>query len=127
DWMPVMYTFHMFWPFRGLVLAVLLGWGLAPQLACLMPEPTASQSEMDCCKGMAADCSAANMSQTCCQTVVRTDIGIVAKTDRNMMPMCVAGNAVVLLPALTASFDPPALKPSDHAPPPGGSFLILRI
>jgi hypothetical protein len=122
-----MYTLHMFWPFRGLVLVVLLVWGLAPQLACLMPEPTATQSEMDCCKGMAADCSTANMSQTCCQTVVRTDIGIVAKTDRNMMPLCVAAYTIVILPALRASFDLPALEQSDHAPPPGGSSLILRI
>jgi hypothetical protein len=125
--MPVMYTFYMFWPIRGLVLAVLLAWGLAPQLACLMPEQSATQSEMDCCKRMAADCSAANMSQTCCQTAVRTDIGIVAKTSRNMVPLCVASNAIVILPSLSASFDPPALKPSGHAPPPGGSSLILRI
>jgi hypothetical protein len=92
-----------------------------------MPEPAATQSEMDCCKGMAAGCSAANMSQTCCQTVVRTDISIVAKTDPNMMPLCVAANAIVNLPALRASVDPPALKQSDHAPPRGGSPVILRI
>jgi hypothetical protein len=48
------------------VLVVLLAWGLAPQIACLMPEQMATQSEMDCCEGVATDCSAANMSQTCC-------------------------------------------------------------
>src|SRR5215470_9767215 len=79
-----MYTFHMSWSFRGLVLAVLLGWGLAPQLVCFMPDQTPASSEMDCCKGMAADCNDANMSQACCQTVVRTDIGIAARTTHNL-------------------------------------------
>src|SRR5262245_7357703 len=82
-----MYTLHMSWSFRALVLAVVLAWGLAPQLACFMPDQTLSKSEMDCCQGMAGDCNSANMSShTCCETVVRTDVGIAAKVVRNLIP-----------------------------------------
>src|SRR5262249_1346617 len=81
-----MYTLHMSWSFRALVLCALIGCGLAPQLVCFMPDPTLTRSEMDCCEGMASECSAANMSHACCQTVVRTDVGIAARVVRNLMP-----------------------------------------
>jgi hypothetical protein len=125
----VMYTLHMSWPFRGLVLAVLLGWGLAPQLVCFMPDQTPTSSEMDCCKGMAADCNDSNMSQACCQTVVRTDIGIAAKTDHDVKPRVQTESRTIAatVPVVIFSFDPPGLKQSDHTPPPSASSLILRI
>jgi hypothetical protein len=123
-----MYTFHMSWSFRGLVLAVLLGWGLTPQLVCFMPDQTPTPSEMDCCNGISADCNAPNMSQGCCQTVVRTDTGIAANTNHNLKPhVQTANRTIAVVPILLSSIDPATLKQSDHAPPPSESSIILRI
>jgi hypothetical protein len=82
----LMYTLHMSWPFRALVIALVVAWGIAPQLACFMSDQTFTKSEMDCCQEMASDCSSANMSDACCRTLVRTDVGIAAKVVRNIMP-----------------------------------------
>ena len=68
-----MYTLRMSWPFRVLVLALLLGWGVAPQLACFMPEQ-ATQAEMDCCEKMAGECGQTQMTHECCRPEVRTEI-----------------------------------------------------
>ena len=125
-----MYTLHMSLPFRVLVLGVLVSCGLGPQLACFMPDQKLTQSEMDCCKGMAGDCSAANMSQACCQTVVRTDTGVAAKIVRYGMPRTeVAAASTHISADSVLPFDRHLSLPSDHAPPDksGGTSLILRI
>jgi hypothetical protein len=124
-----MYTLCMSWSARALALMVVLTWGLAPQLACFMPDETLTPAEMDCCQKMANDCGAANMSDTCCRPAARTDIGITAKTIRNVMPRVdTAGKTTntVLFPAL--HFARELSNQSDHAPPdPSSSFVILRI
>jgi hypothetical protein len=125
-----MYTFYMSWPFRTLVLGVLLAWGLAPQLACLMPDQALTPAEMDCCKEMAADCSAANMSHACCTTVIRTDLGIAAKVVRPDVPqLAVADRTPNIAAAFSTSFDRQISPQTGHAPPDkaGESSLILRI
>ena len=81
-----MYTVHMSWSFRSLVLIVAMAWGVAPQIACFMPDQTLSQQEKDCCKEIASDCAGSNMSHECCRTVVRTDVGIAAKAIRHVLP-----------------------------------------
>jgi hypothetical protein len=126
----LMYTFHMPWPFRALVIGVLLSWGLAPQLACFMPGQMPTQSEMDCCQGMAGDCSGANMSHACCQTVVRTDLGVAAKIIRHVVPRQDQLAAVTdRAPDLRIRFDNQFITETDHAPPGrlAGSSLTLRI
>jgi hypothetical protein len=120
----------MSWSFRALVLSVAALWGLAPQIACFLPDQPLTQHEMDCCEKMAGDCGQMDMS--CCQTVVRTDIlGVTAKAMPNITPH-----------VGTLSW-PPAIVPTlismdvfgdrssqhEHAPPRdvGDSSLILRI
>jgi hypothetical protein len=125
-----MYTLHMSWPFRASVLAVVLAWGLAPQLACFMPDETLTESEMDCCEGMASDCSSANMSHACCRTVVRTDVGIAAKVVRNLMPRFdVAERATDISIALPLRVIRELSIHNSHAPPSEAlvSSVILRI
>jgi hypothetical protein len=126
----LMYTLNMSWPFRALVLGVLLVWGLGPQLACFMPDQALTPDEMDCCKGMAGDCSSANMSHACCQTAVRTDVGVTAKVVRHVMPrLDIAAATTHISPDLLSWFDRYLSIETDHAPPdkPGGTSLILRI
>jgi hypothetical protein len=125
-----MYTLPMSSCFRLLVLAILLTVGLAPQLACFMPDEGAMQADMDCCKGMTGDCSAANMSHACCQTVVRTDVGLTAETIQHAMPRVdvaeYGGNIVsTSLVPIYGDFS----RQTDHAPPdkPGQFPLVLRI
>jgi hypothetical protein len=72
------YTPRMGWSFRALVLAGILVFGLAPQIACFLPDQPLTQAEMDCCLKMANDCAPMNMS--CCRTVVRDDVGVNPKT-----------------------------------------------
>jgi hypothetical protein len=120
----------MSWSFRTVALGVVLAWGLAPQLACLMPDQTLTPAEMDCCKGMAGDCSSANMSQACCQTVVRTEVGVVAKVIRHVMPrLGAAAAATAIVPQTLVPLDRQTFHEADHAPldKPGGSPLVLRI
>jgi hypothetical protein len=125
-----MYTLHMSWSFRTLALGVVLAWGLAPQLACLMPDQALTAAEMDCCKGMTGDCSSANMSQACCQTTVRTDVGIAAKVVRDVAPrLDVAAATTDILPHVFFAFDGQPPRQADHAPPdnPRNSSQVLRI
>jgi hypothetical protein len=124
-----MYTLQMSWSFRALVIGMLLSWGLAPQLACLMPDQTMTQSDMDCCKGVSGDCSAANMSHPCCQTVVRTDVGVAAKVVNHAAPRLGIAAATTSVVDLPFSFDRQLSGRTDQAPPdkPSSSNLILRI
>jgi hypothetical protein len=123
------YTSHMSWPYRVLILTMVVVWGLIPQIACFMPDQSPTQAEMDCCQKKAPDCGEMNM--TCCRTVGPAQIvGINAKPVRNPMPDVDVASApvsiaVVSLPAaLTGS-----AIPNDHAPPydSAASSLILRI
>jgi hypothetical protein len=116
--------------FRGLVLAVVLAWGLAPQLACFMPDKALTKSEMDCCEGMSGDCNSASMTDACCQSVVRTDVGIAARVARNLMPgFEVAERAVDISIALPHMQSYELSIHQNHAPPHEflGSSVILRI
>jgi hypothetical protein len=123
-----MYTFHMSWPFRAWALALVLSWGLIPQLACFMPDQAPTQQTMNCCQGMAGDCSSANMSQACCQTVVRANLGITAKVVRDTMPRLNAAATVTeIAPDFSINFDPLVLSRTAHAPPDKTSPSILRI
>jgi hypothetical protein len=125
-----MYTLHMSWSFRTVALSAVLVWVLAPQLACFMPSQAAMPSEMDCCKGMAADCHRANMSQSCCQTWVRTDLGISTKVVRNPMPpIDSAGDWADPLAGLPGGDFSELSTHNSHAPPPETvvSSSVLRI
>jgi len=123
-----MYTLPMSWSFRAWVLLLLLSWGLIPQLACFVPDQALTPQAMDCCQGMAGDCSSANMSQACCQTVVHTNLGITVRVTREAMPTLDAAVAVTdTAPDLNINFDPLQLSRTAHAPPDTISPLILRI
>jgi len=120
----------MSWSFRALILTVVVVWGLAPQIACFMPDQSLTQAEMDCCQHKADDCGQMNM--TCCRTTTPThNVGITAKPVRNPLPQVHMASAPVGIPAVT----PPAgfvrsTIANDHAPPPSDSAaspLILRI
>jgi hypothetical protein len=125
-----MYTLQMSWPFRSLVLGILLAWGIAPQLACFMPDQAPTPAEMDCCKEMVGDCTSATMSHACCKTVIRTDLGIATKVVRHGLPeLGVADGTPTIALDFSPHFDSHFSRPTDHAPPDkaGGSSLVLRI
>jgi hypothetical protein len=125
-----MYTLPMSWSFRALVFGVVMALGLAPQLACFMPENTATEAERDCCEKMANDCGGTNMSHECCRTAVRSDVGIATKVVRNVMPhFDVAARTAQTGSVLCLTFSPQFLIETSHAPPgkAGVSFLTLRI
>ena len=117
--------------FRGSVLGVVLACALAPQLVCFMPDETLTQSEMDCCKEMASDCSSPKMSHACCQTVVQTDVGIAAKVVRNVIPRFDVAERMVDISATVLRHSSSRELPihNNHAPPkdPLVSSSILRI
>jgi len=52
-----------------------LGWAVAPALACLLPGRAMTADEHECCKKMAKMCGSANMPQShsCCQTTTVPD------------------------------------------------------
>jgi hypothetical protein len=105
-------------------------WGIAPQLACFMLDQTLTPAEMDCCKGMAGDCSNANMAQACCQTAVSTEVGVAAKVVRDVTPRLDAAPLTAnILPGTFFAFDRQLSKQTDHAPPdkPRSSSPVLRI
>jgi hypothetical protein len=125
-----MYTLQMSWPFRTLILGVLLAWGLAPQLACFMPDQALTPAKMDCCKEIAGDCSDASMTHACCKTVVRTDPGMAAKIARHDVPrLDAAGRTTDIATDFFPIVDHQLSRQTDHSPPDksGGSSLILRI
>ena len=119
----------MSWSLRVLVVTVTLIWGLAPQLACFMPDQALTQHEMDCCEQMAGTCSQTDMS--CCRPVVRTDVpGLAARPVRNIGPdVHIAPRPVSIAGTVPANVLAEFPIQNDHAPPPDvGSFsLILRI
>jgi hypothetical protein len=124
-----MYTLHMTWPFRILVISVVMVWALMPQLACFMPDPTATPAEMECCKEMMNDCSGMNMSHECCRTPAHSEVGIIAKATRVNQPhmaeavMLNVESSLVLTPVRRlASQDTHAPLHSADASP-----LVLRI
>jgi hypothetical protein len=122
-----MYTLRMSWSFRTLVLSVAMVWALAPQIACFMPDEM-TEAERECCKQMAHDCGNAGMSHECCKTVVRPDVGALAKAVRDIAPdatvldRTIDSLSLVELPRVFSA-------PSYHAPPHdfGASPLVLRI
>src|SRR5438045_8608896 len=119
----------MSWSFRALVLTAGVLWGLAPQIACFMPDQSLTQREMDCCEKMAGDCGQMDMS--CCQTVVRTNVvGVTAKAVRNLVPhVDMAPKPVRISVAMPLSVRVDLSIRNDHAPPHdvGVYPLILRI
>ena len=124
-----MYTLHMSWPLRSLVLGLVIVWGLAPQLACFMPEHSQTEAEKDCCEKMASDCHGTSMSQ-CCQTSVRTDVAIAGKTIRSLMPHSdVVFRTADVVTISCFTFSSRFLTERDQSPPdkPGVFFLTLRI
>ena len=124
-----MYTLHMTWSFRALVLSVAMIWGLVPQLACFMPDPTPTPAEMECCKEMMNDCSGMNMSHDCCRTPPHTDVGIIVKALRvsalHMAEAVVFNVESFSVPASSRrlSVQDPHSPPHDYEP----SLLVLRI
>jgi hypothetical protein len=126
----VMYTLHMSWQFRALVLGVLVSLGVAPQLACFMPDEPATASDMDCCKERIGACTAPNMSHGCCQTVAPTELGLVAKAFRQVMPRLDVAQTPIA-PATDSFFETYGQfsRKADHAPPDSHSpaSLVLRI
>jgi len=122
------YTLPMSWSFRTLVLSLAALWALAPQIACFMPGQM-TQAEQECCQQMGGDCAGSGMSHECCQTVVRPDVGTLAKL-RDVMPDDNVAERVFE----TESFflfvgSHPIAAPADETPPaPSGiSSVILRI
>ena|SRR5882762_2484229 len=125
-----MYTLLMSWSFRAFILTVVLAWGLAPQLACFMPEQPLTPAEMDCCNQMANACGGTNMSHACCRAAARTDIGIATKAIGNPMPRFeTAGVVADNIGFYVLRCARELWKQSDHAPPDLISLspLILRI
>src|SRR5713101_2705542 len=120
----------MSWSFRAMVLTVVLAWGLAPQLACFMPEEPLTPAEMECCKEMLNECGGTNMSHACCRTAVQTDIGIAAKAIGNPIPRFETVRIIADNVGFSAlGFARELWKQSDHAPPDPVSLssLVLRI
>jgi len=115
--------------FRIAVVTVVIVWGLAPQIACLLPDRHLTQDEMDCCEKMSGECG--RMEMSCCKTVVRTDVpSILAKTVRNMaLHTEITPKPVNITFGLTLALFADFAIRSEHAPPPdvGTSSLILRI
>jgi len=114
----------------AIALFVVLLWGVAPQLACLMPDQALTPPEMDCCKEMASDCGNPSMTHACCRTVIRTDIGVTAQSTRSVMPQLESAASAVTAFAPVAQFGSGEVFIHDsHAPPPEFEVpsQILRI
>ena len=79
-----MYTVRMSRPFRGLAISLTMAWVLLPQIACFMPDAM-TETEQQCCKEMANDCSGSGMSHECCRTVVPTDLATVNTANRGIV------------------------------------------
>ena len=118
----------MSWPFRATVLVLLLALGVAPQLACFMPDQTATQSDMDCCKEMIGACTAPNMSHECCQVAAPTVLGLAAKTVHHVaLRFHVVEVTTDVASDLRFRLDNPFSRYSDPAPPDKhGEFSLIR-
>jgi len=124
-----MYTLHMTWSFRALVLSVAMVWGLLPQLACFMPDSTPTPAEMECCKEMMNDCSGMNMSHDCCRTPPHTDVGIIAKATR-VSALHIAEAVMFHVESFPLPTSSSRLPAQDADSPPhdyAASLLVLRI
>ena len=124
-----MYTLHMSRSSRALALGLTILWGVAPQIACFMPD-TMTESEHQCCQQMANECGGADMSHECCRTVVRPDVATVARANRDMgfafsgaLEAFNTTSAVSSQPVSTPVYD------ISHAPPDssGTAPAVLRI
>jgi hypothetical protein len=125
----IMYTFRMSWSFRGLVLSLAMVWTIAPQLACFMPDEVLTEAEKECCKEMMQACGGMNMTHDCCRTVVRADVGIIAKSIRNSVPEFSVAGGPDESAAVWTSASHGLFFLTTHAPPPDRetASLILRI
>ena len=114
-----------------MVLGVLLSVGLAPQLACFMPDESATQSDMDCCKEMIGACTAPNMSHECCQTVAPAQVGLTAKAAYDVMPGSTLLSVMFeIAPKFLVRSDRQWAWYEDSGPPHkdgDSSFVVLRI
>ena len=126
---PIMYTFYMSWSFRALVLSLAVIWTLGPQLACFVPAPILTESEKDCCKELMLACGRMNMTHDCCRTVVRADVGIIAKNIRGDAPGFSIAGRPDEMPAPSVSGRHGPFFSNTHVPPPDreASPLVLRI
>ena len=79
-----MYTVCMSRSFRTLAIGLTMLWIVAPQIACFMPDAM-TETEQQCCKEMASDCSGSGMSHECCRRVVRADAATVTATNRGIV------------------------------------------
>jgi len=110
-------------------MSLALLWAIAPQLACFMPGEVLTEAEHECCKEMLEACGGMNMTHDCCQPVIRSDVGIVAKSIRNVAPqLSIVGKPNEIATPWVFGPHGPAVM-NTHAPPfdPGASFLVLRI
>ena len=127
----LMYTFHMSWWIRPLVLSVAIVWAFGPQLVCFMPEAMLTEPETECCKQMANDFGKANMTHECCRTVVSSDEAVAVKT--HLVRYAAPQLEVIATLAITGSASLDGARrlfiQNTHAPPqdPGASSLTLRI
>ena len=123
-----MYTLPMSRSFRLLVLSVTMLWALGPQIACFMPDRM-TETEQECCKQMANDCSGSGMSHECCRTVVHSDVGTLAAANRGIGPESTVADITLAgapAAALTVSGN---VAGQTHAPPHDSatSSVVLRI
>ena len=99
---------------RFLILAFVVLWVAAPQVACFVPCNEASMPAGDCCK-----------------VVVQPDVATVVKVQRDVAPHFefAASIASCELPSLTILNDGNEVPQEIHAPPqdPSASSLVLRI
>jgi len=127
----LMYTLPMSWPFRTLVVALLVIVGLGPQLACFMADQPAAASDMECCKEMIGACTAPNNSSQCCQVSAPTPFALAAKAVSHVVPRVevVAATAAADLQWLFTA-DRQISRNIDTGPPDRNhesSSLVLRI
>src|SRR5262245_889142 len=115
--------------FRTLAIGLTMLWVLAPQIACFMPDAM-TETEQQCCKEMANDCSSSGMSHECCRTVVRTDVATITAANRGIAHdfSIAVWNSETGAPALLTGYAGDYL-PRNQSPPidSGPASIILRI
>jgi hypothetical protein len=125
-----MYTLHMSWPFQAVVFGILLSLGIGPELACFMPDQTATQADMDCCKEMIGACTAPDMSHECCRVTAPAELGLAGKALHHVVSRLELARATTdIAPDLLSLVAGPLSRTTDHAPPDehGEFSLVLRI
>jgi hypothetical protein len=124
-----MYTWRMSRSDRAVALALTILWVVAPQMSCFMPD-TMTESEQQCCRQMANECSGSGMSHECCRTVVRPDVATFARASRDIgADLRVAVEPFSTIPAFSSQAVPTPLFDISHAPPDSSGTVpgILRI